>query len=316
MITNRIDHTTELQLEYRHAILPAPQSVKIELTSKCNLRCSFCSHGNVDTEAKTMPWETYTRLVDEMAKAGVKELGLFYIGESMTVSWLGNAIAYAKTRGIPYVFLTTNGTLATVERVRPLMEAGLDSLKFSFNSASPDQFRKTTGTSPRLYDKLLNNIRDVHGLREKGMFKTKLYASSIKYDGAQQSLMEKAVKAIKPYLDEHYWLPLYSFGSVAAAREKELGWIPGAGNQGRLGALRQPLPCWAGFKEGHITVDGKMSFCCFDAEEKWIMADLNEVGFMDGWNSQKYQDLRTKHLALDVHGTACEECIYGASDEA
>jgi len=26
-----------------------------------------------------------------------------------------------------------------------------------------------------------------------------------------------------------------------------------AGNQGRVGALREPLPCWSAFTEGHIT---------------------------------------------------------------
>lgn len=309
-ITARIDNTTAIQSEYMGTFLPAPRSVKIELTSKCNLRCSFCSHGNMTTIAKTMSWPLYTRLVQEMAEAGVRELGLFYIGESMSVPWLQDAVAYAKSAGIDYVFLTTNGTLATAERVEPLMQAGLDSLKFSFNAADPEQFHEITNSSPRLFHRQVANIKAVKAARDKGGYSTKLYASSIHYDGEQLKRMEAAVAEIRPYLDEHYWLPLYSFGAQAT-REKEFGWIPGAGNQGRLDAMRPPLPCWAGFKEGHITVDGKMSFCCFDAAEKWIMADLNQVNFMDGWNSAEYQALRAKHLARDVHGTACATCIYG-----
>jgi MoaA/NifB/PqqE/SkfB family radical SAM enzyme len=194
------------------------------------------------------------------------------------------------------------------------MRAGLDSLKFSFNSATAEQFHKVTRASPRLYDKAIENIKAVRKVRDANNYTTKLYASSIRYDGEQQRLMEDAVAGIRPSLDEHYWLPLYSFGAQAIEREKEMDWIPGAGNQGRLDAMRQPLPCWAGFKEGHITVDGKMSFCCFDADEKWIMADLKQVGFMDGWNSEAYQALRAKHLALDVHGTACADCIYGKQE--
>ena len=44
--------------------------------------------------------------------------------------------------GYPYVFLTTNGRTATPERVRACIEAGLDSLKFSFNfdGATPPGF--------------------------------------------------------------------------------------------------------------------------------------------------------------------------------
>jgi hypothetical protein len=39
------------------------------------------------------------------------------------------------------------------------------------------------------------------------------------------------------------------------------------------------------------------------------MADLNEVSFMDGWNSKPFQDLRAAHLRKDVKGTICEQCV-------
>ena len=43
-ITNRIDEVTRIPPKYRAAVLPAPRSVKIELTSQCNYRCGFCAH--------------------------------------------------------------------------------------------------------------------------------------------------------------------------------------------------------------------------------------------------------------------------------
>jgi hypothetical protein len=232
----------------------------------------------------------------------------------MMVSWLADAVSYAKMAGIPYVFLTTNGSLATPEKVKALMAAGLDSLKFSFNNADSEQFRKVTGIAPRWYGKIIDNIKAARKVRDEGGYKTKIYASSIKYDGEQQKRMESAVNEILPYLDEHYWLPLYSFGAQANETEAELGMKPGAGNPGRLGAMRAPLPCWAVFKEGHITHDGKLSACCFDSSNKWEMADLNKVSFVDGWNSIAYQRLRGAHLDLDVRGTACEACIYGTDE--
>jgi hypothetical protein len=39
------------------------------------------------------------------------------------------------------------------------------------------------------------------------------------------------------------------------------------------------------------------------------MADLNEVPFMEGWNSASFQELRAAHLNRDVSGTICEDCI-------
>jgi hypothetical protein len=74
--------------------------------------------------------------------------------------------------------------------------------------------------------------------------------------------------------------------------------------------MRDPLPCWSVFTEGHITKDGLLSACCFGngASDTLAMADLKEVDFMTGWNSQAYQDLRAAHLAKDVSKTACAEC--------
>ena len=84
---------------------------------------------------------------------------------------------------------------------------------------------------------------------------------------------------------------------------------PTAGNQGRLGALREPLPCWSAFTEGHVTAEGKLSACCFDATANWTMGDLTKQSFMEAWNSPLFVKLREAHLRKDVSGTVCANCI-------
>ncbi len=306
-ITKRIDAVTEIQEEYLDVMLPAPKSVKIELTSRCNFACGFCAH-RLRTDKMNMEWDFFKRITKEMLVCGVQELGLFYIGESLLCDWLPEAIRYAKKIGYPYVFLTTNGSLMTEIKAQAIMEAGLDSLKFSYNNSDPFQFRYITGMAPSLFEKIQDNIRDTFYIREKENYKTKLYASSILYDGSQHSKMVNAVNKILPFVDEHYWLPLYSFGSQATEKEIEMGYKPTPGNQGRIGALRKPLPCWAVFKEGHICVDGKLSACCFDIGEGWIMGDLKTTPFMQAWNSEEFRKLREAHLRKDITGTACEHC--------
>jgi hypothetical protein len=98
-------------------------------------------------------------------------------------------------------------------------------------------------------------------------------------------------------------------GAFATVREAELGFKPTAGNQGRLGALREPLPCWSLFTEGHVTAESKLSACCFDATSNWVMGDLVEQPFMQAWNSTKFTQLREAHLRKDVRGTICENCV-------
>lgn len=309
-ITARIDAVTKIPAKYLAAKLPAPRAVKIELTSQCNYRCGFCAHRLRMKDRGEMDRAFYERVVGEMVDAGVEELGLFYIGESFMCEWLPEAIEFAKKRGIQYAFLTTNGSLSTPDKVKRCMEAGLDSLKFSMNNSDESQFKDIAGVKPKLFRDSIANLQAAHAVRAEGGYKCGLYASSIQYNGEQQEKMLKLVdKEIRPYVDEHYWLPLYSMGSMTTQREEELGYRPIAGNQGRLGALREPLPCWSAFTEGHITHEGKLSACCFDAGDNWVMADLREMPFMEGWNSAAFVKLREAHLRKDVTGTICESCV-------
>ncbi len=314
-ITGRIDSITHIPEGYLRPDPPAPKSVKIEITGRCNYRCGFCALRMREEQPRdSMSMTLFRRITHEMRDAGVEEIGVFYLGESlMDPDRTIEAIRHCKEIGFPYVFLTTNGSLCDFRTARGLMEAGLDSLKFSVNAADKEQFRDVMGVSDRWFDTSLMNIAATHAIRARGGFKTRLYASSILYDGEQQAKMQNLVdKAIKPYVDEHYWLPLYSMGSVAAQREEELGYRPTAGNQGRIGGLVAPLPCWSAFTEGHVRSDGSFSLCCFDADGRFVVGDLNTEGFMDIWHGKKFREVREAHLRKDVSGTVCEECIaYG-----
>jgi len=310
MITDRIDAITKV--EHFSPILPAPKSVKIELTNSCNYRCGFCALRMRDKQTNTdMDFDLYKKIVTDMHEAGVEEIGVFYIGESfMRPKLLADAIKFAKDIGIPYVFLTSNASLSTPEHVKACFEAGLDSLKWSVNASDNKQFREVMGVKVSYYDKAFDNIKAAKAIRDSGGYSCGLYASSIKYDGEQQERMAALIEEkVLPYVDQHYWLPLYSMGSVATQREAELGYRPTAGNQGRLGMLRKPLPCWSAFTEGHVRSDGGLSLCCFDADGRFVVGDLTKQSFMEAWNSEEFQRIRKAHLDENLKGTVCEECV-------
>lgn len=300
-ITKRIDHTTAIQSEYAKTIVPAPKSVKISLDDNCQFRCKFCT-SRLQPDKCQMDWNLFTALIDELVIEGAEEIGLFYIGEPFLAVNLPRAVRYCKENGIQYVFLTTNGHLATKDKVEILMQEGLDSLKWSFNYADGWQIKAVAGVSPRTYEKIVQNMKDAFEVRNTKGYACRLYASSIMFDGDQGERMKGAVERVRPFVDEHYWLPCFSFGGQA-----NYGNVV-AGNPGRLDNPREPLPCWAVFKEGHVTASGKVSLCCFDSHERWIVGDLRTESFMECWNSDKAQALRAAHLKKDVRGTACEYC--------
>ena len=313
-ITKRIDSITEIPEEYLSEIPPPPRSVKIELTARCDYNCFFCASSQRLRDREDMDLELFKRLSSKLRLSGVEELGVFYLGESFLLDWLPEAIEYAKKEcRFPYVFLTTNGRLATPERVRDCIRAGLDSLKFSFNHSGETQFQEVTGIDGKNYGIVKENIRKardvrdylkLHDARECG-----IYASSILYDNEQKNKMSLAVAEILPWVDEHYYLPLYNQAALTTKVTREHGYIPTAGNQGRIGALREPIPCWSVFTEGHITYDGHLSACCFDHSTAWQMGNLNDVSFIEAWHSEPFQKLRRAHLSRDLQGTPCQKCL-------
>ena len=306
-ITERIDAITRIPQDYRSAAPPIPKSVKIELTARCDFNCFFCAVAKKLRKKADMDEGFFRRTVREMREAGVEELGMFYLGESFLCPWLAEAIRFAKADvGFPYVFLTTNGRMATPERVGDCLAAGLDSLKFSFNNADAEQFEHVTRVKGKELRTVVENIKAARQVRDEGNYSCGLYASSIRYDGEQLARMEATVAEILPYVDEHYWLPLYGQAGLTAGAN---GTRPVAGNPGRLDAMREPIPCWAVFTEGHITYDGRLSACCFDHDGRFNMGDLNVTTFREAWHSLTFQRLRAAHLTGNVCGTVCEGCI-------
>ena len=85
-ITDRIDNVTRIPPAYQHARLPAPKSVKIEISPRCNYRCGFCALRTREVQPKwDMDFGLFKRVTREMHEAGVEDVGVFYLGESFII---------------------------------------------------------------------------------------------------------------------------------------------------------------------------------------------------------------------------------------
>jgi hypothetical protein len=307
-IEDRIDAITGIPPQYLGTVIPAPKSCKIEITARCQYKCQFCVK-SIRPDDGEMDRALYSRLVKECRSAGVEEWGLFYVGESTLCKWLPEAIAEAKSAGFPYTFLTTNGAACSEKKLKDIMEAGLDSLKFSLNFYDAAQLASVAQVHDSNWRKAIDAVKTARRIRDEFGYATRIYASSIAFDGEQGEKMQSVVDEIRPFVDSHYFLPLYGMSGAS----KAAGMKPQPGNPGRLDNMRDPLPCWAVFTEAHITHDGKLAACCFGSgiDGGLIMADLKECTFSEGWNSQAFRELRGAHLAKDVSRTACAECAAG-----
>ena len=148
-ITQRIDAVTkidDIRIKMGGIQLP-PKSVKIELTARCNLLCKYCAVGmRKKAPPRDMDFYFFKKITKDMRISGVEEIGLFYLGEPfMNLELLCKAADYVKNKlGFPYVFLTSNATLAVPNAVKRVMSAGVDSIKWSVNFADDVQFESIT----------------------------------------------------------------------------------------------------------------------------------------------------------------------------
>lgn len=329
-ITHRIDEVTRLDEDFLKPVCPPPPSIKVETSNRCNYKCSFCSLRTRETPGHMdMPWESLKHVMDIARAAGVAEWGCFYLGEAtMAPDLLVREIQYAKQIGYPYIFLTTNGSLLTAELTTRIMEAGLDSLKFSINAHNDEQFEEIMGVKAKNFHKALNSLRRAREIRDAGGYKTRLYASYIQFNGEQAKAMEALLnERVRPYADEVYALPLYSMGLRAKEIEAATGFKPTHGNMGRINEktglpMRSGIPCWSVSREAHVRIDPSnghpiLAACCFGADSRFDICDLMDYdNFMDAWNHPKLQAIRQAHLDCmktgttdPLKGTMCEVCV-------
>ena len=81
-------------------------------------------------------------LIDEFLMVGYSPV---IETDSELVPDLPDYIAEAKRIGYSYVYLTSNGSLATPEKAKAALDAGLDSIKFSINALHPVEKKPAKG---------------------------------------------------------------------------------------------------------------------------------------------------------------------------
>jgi len=108
----------------------APESVHLQLTNACNLRCPSCYVGVQATDEGSLSLERLLTLVDEIAELGVFQLALGG-GEPLMSPHAVPVVQHARRRGL-LSHVTTNGWLLTKSLVAQLREA-IGEVRLSFN---------------------------------------------------------------------------------------------------------------------------------------------------------------------------------------
>ena len=148
---------------YLHSSIHALKRVYIEVTNKCNLKCSTCMRNVWEVQYGHMSREVFEHILLGLDDYPEKpELFFGGYGEPLSHPKVLEMIEYAKERGYR-VSLITNGILLTEQVARRLIDLNLDMLWVSLDGASAECYADV-----RLGDSLpivLENLTRLHALR-------------------------------------------------------------------------------------------------------------------------------------------------------
>lgn len=292
---------------------PVPPSLSIELNNTCNHACIFCdAHSPQRTTSLkpcVMDFELVKRILDNASELGIgqKELGLYMNGEPFLYARLEDVVLYAKAKKkFPYIYLTTNGAVKDFSRIQGVVDAGLDSIRFSVNGSNREEYKRIHGRDD--FDLVIKNIKKLSEYRKNNDISLAISVSVV--------VTPDTIK--NENMTREFWADIVDdVMFIRVIQSNEI--IDSQGNlffKQEDGEVCKDFKCKSIFESMFIDAGGHVLLCCTSEtiynEETYvtqITAD-DEIELNKIWHMPKYVHYRKLFIeGKDLTGTACEKCI-------
>lgn len=291
----------EIRANSPHAAFP--ENCLIEVTNACNHACVFCHNPFMHRKTGVLDIGIFERFLREAHALGLREVGLYSTGEPFMAKRIEAYVGIARDVGLSHIYITTNGALATLDRVQTMVANGLNSIKFSINAASRESYRLTHGRDD--FDKVVANVRAIHAWKTEAGIPLRMLGSFI-YTDLTEGEIETHRALFAPYFEDTIYM-----------RAQSQGGRTGPNIEGIVPAFAAPDPksvgpCMMLWNRLHLTCEGLLSACCVDYEHDLTYADYaSGAPLAELWNNAVIQALRRRHLDRDFEGTICKNCLLG-----
>ena len=276
-----------------------PQTVLIDNTNACNLRCSMCDHQNMKKYRKvqTMDLTLYHKIIDEIAieNPGARVWQIFF-GDPFLCQDMAARIRYAKERGLTDVVLNTNGQLMTRKRARAVIEAGLDSMYVGIDAVQAETYKQIRVGGD--FETAVANVltyRDL--LKELGREDQKLFVQFVVSD-----INEDQVELFKIFWKEH---------GVSVKIRPKVSWagLVDANNL-QANASVDRKPCYWLMRTINICADGRVALCSVDVHCRAPCGDAHAKSIKELWQNDLLKTYRLMHLEGRYHELPdmCRNC--------
>ncbi|MDR3165209.1 MAG: radical SAM protein [Synergistaceae bacterium] len=270
----------------------------IETSNACNHKCIFCAHQKMRRKVGKISPELVFNLLKQAYDLGTREVGFYSTGEPFLAPELPEYIKKAKEIGYEYVYLTTNGALATPERIRGVIDAGLDSIKFSINAPERKMYEFIHGKDD--FDTVVEHLRYLNYYREQSNKKFKIFVTGI-LTRYTEDMKDDYFIVFKGLADEIVFKNVYNQG----------GYMPEVETLLKCKSDNETYRrCNLPFDAISVTYEGYLSVENADYENMLTVADLNKVTLKDAWYGEKMKKIRQAFIDDDLTGLICDGCVH------
>lgn len=326
-----------LELSVRTVIARPPDELYLEVTNRCNLRCTTCPQSwGMSESSADLTVERVEQILRQVP--GVRRVVLHGIGEPTLNPSLPTIISAVKSRGA-YALFNTNGLLLRGRLLESLVRSGLDEVRVSVDAATPETYRLVRGADG--FSRIIANVKSLHATKLRLGVTTprvSLWMTGMKTNIAElPSLVRIAAESgiSEVYLqrlvysqrgransDEAIYgkLDEMEFASLAEAERlaPELG-ITLRGSSEALPvnpSLEHAAASWRACRRPwsltYITANGNVLPCCIapftDAPyEGLILGNAFRQPLEEIWNGPRYQRWRARMLEGEPP-SACAKC--------
>ena len=272
----------------------------IETSNACNHACIFCAHQKMKRPVRTIKPEFVHDILQQAYDLGTREVGFYATGEPFIVKELPEYIRWAKEIGFTYVYLTSNGALATPEKIRDVIDAGLDSIKFSINAPERKMYAFIHGKDD--FDTVMNHLKYLNEYRTISGKNYKIFVTGI-LTRYTENMKDMYADVFLGLADEVVFKTVYNQGGYMPEIDTLLKCTYDDEKYRR---------CNLPFDAISITCEGYLSVENADFENMLVVADLNKVSLKEGWYGEKMKAIRQAFIDDKLEGTICDGCVHHA----
>ena len=280
-----------------------PRELILDINNRCNHKCYFCANPKIE-KYDSLNFDLALKLMKEARSLGATDLGLQATGEPFMDKRLAEFVLAGKKIGYDYVYINSNGALASPEKVKPVIDAGCGSIKFSINAHNREDFKSVHGYDD--FDKVISNLKWIFNYRNENKVEMGIYVSSVSSSKAR--IAKNIEKTITDHCDNFDIREVSNQGGAMMENNDSEEFV--AGNP--LGSLKQEeytSRCVYPFNRVVISSFGYVVACTADFHNMLEIADAKSNNLIDIWNSNEFKYLRKKHLTQDYEGLYCDKCL-------